>query len=722
MVRLCRNILGLLLGGLLWLWPLTAGAADLAARDVDERLSVDEAFGLTQPEAGAARSAEPAAKSAELPVTLEADRLSYEANGEVYAATGQVLLEQGTFSLQAEELMLETLLQDLAATGQVRVSQQDNELYGESIRYNLTTGEGSLRQARVFLGAKNFHLSGDRIAKTGPDSYRVRNGRFTTCDGEIPDWEFTAEQVDVTLGRYARVRNAWFRVRDLPVFYFPYLIYPVKTERESGLLTPRFAYSQDRGFKTSLAWYQVIDRNQDATLYLDYLTEKGVGKGLEYRYLFAGDNLGQARYYHVTGVADTPDLYAVEWQHGGLLPGEVRLTADVHYANDRLLFEDFGEVAEDYNREQTLATVIAQRNWSKFNLAGHLRYLQDLENDDDRTLQKLPELSATVPRYRLWQTPLYFSLESYATHYESEDAAEGERYALRPSLAAVFKPGRWLTVTPEVAVTHRSYQVDASEDDAATVPEYSLTLSSQVEKVFEVKRWGIDRLRHRIEPEVKYLHVVDAGQDDLPFFELPGQIAASERVEYALINRFTARKVRDDGSPFYREILKLRLSQSYVLDGDANLLTPAVEEDTFSPLRIELDARPTDLSYFSLDGNLAVDDGRSFSRLEIAAGLEDLNGNRFEAGYHYLRQADLEPDLRADYARAVLETSLLKPVHLRLEERYDVARGRTLETVVGVEYRARCWSVLVAFRDRLEDQSVTVNFMLAGLGGDGGFW
>ncbi|HKL25382.1 MAG TPA: LPS assembly protein LptD [Desulfuromonadales bacterium] len=688
MLRLCFYILCLLTGCLLWAWLPSASA---------------DALG-------------------EGPVTLEADRLSYEPVGEVYTATGQVLLQQGTFNLKAEELLFETALQDLAATGAVRIRQQEDELHGDRIHYNLTTGQGRLEQGRVFLGDKNFHLSGASVAKTGPDSYRVENGRFTTCDGEIPDWEFTAERVEVTMGRYARVRNAWFRVRELPLFYFPYLVYPVKAERETGLLTPQYGHSRERGTRISLAWYQIIDRNQDATLYLDYLSKKGVGKGLEYRYLFAGDNLGLARYYHVSGIAETPDLYAVEWRHGGMLPGKVRLTADIEYVDDRLLFEDFGEAAEDYNREQTLATVIAQRNWGKFNLAGHLRYLKDLESDNDLTLQRLPELSATASRYRLWRTPLFFSFESFATRFRSDEAAEGERYSLRPSLGMVLNPGSWLTVAPEVAVTYRSYSADATADDSVTVPEFSLALSTQLQKVIAFERWGFDRLRHRIEPEIRYVYTPDVDQEDLPFFDLQDRIAERNRIEYALINRFTARKKRDDAPPVYREILKLRLSQSYLIDEQANLTTPTSEKDAFSALRIELDARPSRRIFLALDGDLAVDEGRTFSRLEIAAGLDDQHGNRFEVGYHYLRQEAVEPDLQADHLRAELETALLKPVYLHLEERYDIGEDRSLETVVGLEYRARCWSLLVAVRDRLDDQSVTVNFQLAGLGGTEGFW
>ena len=717
-------IAGFIVGVFIWFCPLLQGVAGEetpAGMVQGQNENLTTAALVEEASDQETASADTTASEGDLdaqPVSLEADNLSYDQESGTYEASGHVVLRQDDVYLTADQLILQSATQDVAAEGAVQIRQADDELSGHRIHYNLSTGQGRVQQGRVFLSEKNFHLAGEDVEKTGEATYHVTNGRFTTCDGEVPDWEFSAEQIEVHLGRYATARNAWFRVNDVPLLYFPYILYPVKTERESGLLVPRVGYSREQGVKMSLAWYQVLDRNQDATIYLDYFSEMGVGKGLEYRYFFGRDNQGSAKYYHVSGISDIPDLYALEWEHGGTLPGNIRLTADVRYVDDVLFYEEFGEVAEDYNRDKTLATVIAQRNWQKFNLAGHIRYLKDLEGDNDTTLQQLPELSAALPGYRIGKTPLYVGLESYATRFRSDEAEDGERLYLRPSINAAFKPGSWLELSPEIALTQRFYSSDASENEV-TVPEYALTISTRLQKVFPFERWGLDSIKHSIEPQVAYVYVPEVEQGDLPVFDLKDRLLEQNRIEYALINRFTAKSTTGNAPPVYREVLNLRLSQSYDVgearDDDLD------DKEPFSDLRIELEARPTKKSFVELDSYIAAHNALAFNRLDVKAGLDAGRGNRLKLGYHYRREL---PDvgLSTDYLSAVMDTAWLKPVYLHLEERYDFQDSQHLETVVGLEYRARCWSFFMTFRDRLDDQQVMVNFVLAGLGGTNSFW
>ena len=128
---------------------------------------------------------------------------------------------------------------DAVADGQVELIEPGGELHGSSLQANFTTGLGRLGQGQVFLRERNFYLSGDEIERLGAASYRVSGGRFTTCDGDLPDWQFSAAQVDVSLGSYAVARDVWFEVRNQPLLYLPYLVFPVKQERESGFLLPR---------------------------------------------------------------------------------------------------------------------------------------------------------------------------------------------------------------------------------------------------------------------------------------------------------------------------------------------------------------------------------------------------------------------------------------------------------------------------------------------------
>jgi LPS-assembly protein len=664
---------------------------------------------------------------------MAADYLAYNAEEESYEAKGDVILRRDEVELRSDELLWQSATQDVVAQGSASLRDAETEASGERLHYNLSTGQGQIRDGQVFVREGNFHLVGEEIEKHSETDYFVKQGSFTTCDGEIPDWKFSASEVDVTLGGYARAKNVWFHIKDVPVLYTPYLSFPVMTERESGFLTPVFGYSNNKGARVSLAWYQVIDRNLDATISLDYLSETGLGKGLEYRYALANQNDGRAFYYHVTGLGETPnlkrpeedkdipDLYYLQWEHRGKLPGHWRLTADIEYTEDKLFFEEFGETAEEYSQDKTVSTLMLMRNWQKLNLVGYARYIEDLETNNDRTLQRLPEVGLNLSRYRLGDTPFYAGLESYATSFSRDEGEDGERLYLRPSLAAVFKPGSWLEIAPEVALYERIYNAD-SEDDEQFLPEFSLGLATRLVKGFDADFWGIDRIQHSLEPKAVYTYVPDESQDDLPLFDLFDRIERQNDISYALVNRLVARSTAADGSSVYRELLNLRLSQSYDIDEERN--NRSGEDQPFSDVRVELDFRPTRNISMDLDSEIPVYANDGFRTLNVGASARDDRGNAVRIDYSY-KDIDLS-GLATDYIKVQIDTSVLKPLYVRLEERYDFRDHRDLEKVVGLEYRSKCWSIFMTYRNRYrefeeDDEEIMVSFVLSGLGMGQGF-
>lgn len=666
----------------------------------------------------------------EAPVALAADSLIYDSAEDSYEAKGDVVLRQGAVELKSETLLWQAATQDAAAEGAVELEDAETKLSGASMQYNMATGQGQMRDARLFVREGNFHLAGEQVEKDGSSDYFVKKGSFTTCDGEIPDWKFSAEEVDVKVGGYAQAKNVWFHIKDVPVLYTPYITFPVKTERESGLLTPYYGYSSRKGVRASMAWYQVIDTHMDATVYLDYLSEIGLGKGLEYRYALPGQNTGKALYYHVTGTGeieeqdtqeDFPDLDYYRWEHRGLLPGGWRLLADIEYTDEKLFFEEFGEFAADYNRDKTVSTLTLRRNWQKLNLTGFARYIQDLEASHAETLQTLPELGLGLSRYRLGDTAFYVGLESYATNFWRDEGDDGERLYLRPSLSAAFKPGSWLEVTPEVAFYERLYKTDVTET-GKFIPEFSLALSSRLAKSFDANLLGSDRIRHSIEPSLTYTYIPDEEQGDLPLFDLRDRIERRNDVTFALINRLTARSQAADGSSSYRELFYLRLSQRYNIDVARN--DRSGENRPFSDLRVELDFTP--VRNFSLDAEsiIPVYGDSGFRTLSVGSTLKDNTGNAAKLSYKYT-DIDFEK-VATDYVEFQLDTSILKPLYIRFKERYDFQESRALEDFVGFEYRSKCWSLILSYKTRYlqdedNDHEIGFTFVLAGLGSPKGF-
>ncbi len=647
------------------------------------------------------------------PVSLEADQLDFDQAANLYRAAGQVRLRKGGVTLTSDAVTWDDAAGVATAEGNVVITEPTGEMTGERVRINLAEDRGLVSNGRVLLRENNFHIAGAEIEKLGEQSYRVTDGSFTTCDGDSPSWKFGASRLDVTLGEYARARHVVFYLRDLPVFYLPYLIYPVKTERESGLLMPRYGYSDKRGAQLSLAYYQVIDRSMDATFYLDYLSELGVGTGLEYRYIIGEDTAGEALAYHISGISGAEDRYALDWTHNGALPGRVRMAADLEYVSSRDYFEDFGEVSGEYNKDKAQSVLYLSRAWDKYHLGGQFKYTKDLQQDNDLTLQRLPEVRFSVQRQRFGDTPLFYQVDSSYNYFWRQRGIKGQRLSARPALAAVFQPGGALGIEPEIGYLQRFYWTsqEGPGEEQEGIYDFSTRISSQLERVYDRPGRRVGKIRHSLVPEMVYSYIPEEDQSHLPQFDVDDRIGPDNSIEYGLTNRFTARLEPENGEYVYHEFLYLRLSQQYDIDESRrDLLDPSDKRRPFSDLRTELILRPTRWSFIDLDSRFDVFYGQDgFSTFNLRGGIQDGAGNGLSLDYRFARDAQ-------EYLSGSVDTAWLKPVYLNYQHRYDFAGATTLEQVLNLEYRAQCWSLFLTLRDRLEDQEYLVSFALSGLG------
>lgn len=678
-------------------------------------------------------------------VNLEADVLSYDREASLYTARGDVRLTKGGVTLDADQMLFNDLTGDANATGNVYLTDPSGNLRAEQADYNMETGVGQIRSGKVFIKEHNFHLAGDELKRIGEQDYQLERGFFTTCDGDVPSWKFGARHIDVTLGKYARARNVLFYLHDLPVFYLPYIVFPAKTERESGMLMPRFGYSDKRGAELSLAYYQVIGRNQDATIYVDYLSDFGIGQGVEYRYIFGADNEGTLRGYYVNNIrdeylrnklkdepelADTldeDDRYALEWNHLGTLPGDWTLSADVEYVSNRDYFDEFGTVAEEYTKDQSESVVYLSRAWKNNIMAAELDYTQELEFDDDTTLQRLPEIRFDALRRRLGESPLFFGLGSTYTYFWREEEVvtgdwetskiKGQRLNLRPYLSAFFSPLPWLEVVPELGYRERLYETSSagpgSEEDG--IYDFSLRMGTSFSRVFHGGLGNYRKIRHSIDPEVVYSYVPNESQDHLPYFDSLDRIGVANRVTYALTNRFTARLEPQPGVVEYLEFLNFRLSQSYDIRQSRHDRQDIDEVDPLGDVRAELLWAPTRNTFFDLDARYDFHN-RSLDGFNARTGLRDQGGNSLSVDYRYSREETEYAGQGAEYVAGTASLALLAPFYLGYQHRYDVQGGVGLEKVFDLEYRSQCWSLFLTLRDRIDERQYVLVFALSGIG------
>ena len=232
---------------------------------------------------------------ADLPVQMSAERLSFNYQTNTYTARGNVSLSQGGTRLRADSIVYEANTGALNAMGGVIVRSGADVIEAEKISIDLNASTGVLFNGKLLLSRHNVYLEGKKLEKKGDANYRVEEGSFTTCDGATPDWRITGKDLDVTLEGYGVLKHGFFYVRDIPVFYLPWLMYPAKRQRQSGFLMPQMANSSMRGFDFRLPLFLDISPSIDSTITPRLCTNRAAQVGLEFRY-FPSENL-RGRFY-----------------------------------------------------------------------------------------------------------------------------------------------------------------------------------------------------------------------------------------------------------------------------------------------------------------------------------------------------------------------------------------------------------------------------------------
>ena len=123
------------------------------------------------------------------------------------------------------------------------------------------------------FGNKNNEprLKGNAVVSS-KDETNIYKAVFTTCKkikGEkCPSWSISAEEVkhDRTK-KIIKYKNAWLRIFDKPILYFPSFFHPdPSVERQSGFLSPILLNSSYSGQSIQLPYYKVLSDSKDLTI------------------------------------------------------------------------------------------------------------------------------------------------------------------------------------------------------------------------------------------------------------------------------------------------------------------------------------------------------------------------------------------------------------------------------------------------------------------------
>ncbi|HEX7228764.1 MAG TPA: putative LPS assembly protein LptD, partial [Candidatus Binatia bacterium] len=407
-------------------------------------------------------------------INVTADKLSTSDGSNQIEATGSVELKRDLTTLKADEVRVNRTTQDVEAKGKVTVDDPEWKVKSaDSIQMNMEQETGEIQNGDLFLENGHVSMSGRRLQKLGGQSYHFEDGFFTTClcESGAPSWKFFAEQMNLDLEGVGTVKNAYFYVFDVPVLYVPYGIFPIKAERQTGLLFPQVGQSNKDGFRYLQPFYWAMSKSTDSTVSFDVETRTRLGVLGELRTKIdrESDFRIDGSYFNelwrknadddvVDKTIANPHIPQDRWNiissHRYFTGNDWLTFSDIAGYSDTLFTRELvdrfdlpGNVESDIRRSRFGKSIFGVfRNWGDTFLKADYAFYQDFIQNQSTTMQRSPEINFWGRRL-LPNFPLEFRWRGQGINYwrtggvnpSRPQTGDGLRLDLRPEVVLPFR-------------------------------------------------------------------------------------------------------------------------------------------------------------------------------------------------------------------------------------------------------------------------------------------
>jgi LPS-assembly protein len=681
------------------------------------------------------------------------EEIIYDEYADEVTAKGDVTAEREGLRLSADTIRIYPSAQTAVADGNIQVTSGEDFFSGSRLEIDWGRESGTFYDGTLFLKENHFFVRAEEITKVDADTYTAEDVSITTCDGESPTWRIEGKKLDVTYEGYGYVNHAFFKLKAVPLIYSPFLVFPMKTKRQSGLLTPRISFSDKKGTQFSQPYYWAINDSMDATLYADYMSSRGIKMGGEYRYFLSEDDKGVVMFdfFEDRKVDDGTGTSTRDWGYGDdryLRPNSDRywfrmkhdqtfgeragLMFDFDIVSDQDYLEDFsgGYSGFDdswylfdsvFNRVMDNYNDPVRKNRINFNVRrpGYGLNIEALwwDNviarrylDTDETVQSLPVIYFDRYKQPLFSLPIYVAFETQSAYLFRKDGSRGGRIDLYPRIYLPYRFGRMLSVEPSLGGRETFWQLDDLGDGDLDLErtqhrelyDFQLDLSSEIENVFQ-RKWGnVDGLKHAVKFLVEYDYTPTLEQEELPYFDGLDRIEDENLVSYTVVNTVTTRSGEKDAYS-YKQGLRFELSQSYDVgrqrDGDSKPFNP-VEAD----LQLDLG------KWCNLQGDAAWSPyTNEFTSHNLTYKFRDSRGDALYLQHRYTESL-------YESAKAALKMRLTDRIWLFADYERNLITNKDIGRSLDAVYRAQCWSVEARYEEETENTSLSFVFTFYGLG------
>ncbi len=615
---------------------------------------------------------------AEEETTITSETLEYFEDTSTYVAKGSVKVKGENMVIESEEMSYNEQTSEIIASKNVKYDDAEMSIKASKVQLNLKKDTGMLYEAEVLHKKENYHISGKEIEKRGKKYYFAPEATFTTCDPSAPAWCFRGDDIDLFVDEKLKAKDVSFNIKGVPVLYSPYISVPFHSERKTGFLMPVFDNSESRGIRIGIPFYWAVSEDKDATFLVDAYSKRGIGEGLEYRYIKPGNIKGRWWLYHIKDTLLKKNFLEVRSLHEQRSKDRIGGFLSINYVNREDFYREYSPYRElRTNRfvESTGEISLPLTN-SRFYLLS--QYWVDLKEEVRPAAQRLPEFGYVLNPTKVG--PFWFSTTATVSNFWRDKGVYGQRLDIYPRILHTF--GKDIVLSQALGFREMAYSLQRTDDDFShrEAIEYSAITNTRF-----LKRYN--SFTHVLEPSLGYTLITDPQPQDLPVFDSTELFKKTSKVELSLINRLL------DASG---EFIILRVSQA--LDatlGDRPFLPFRLEVGIKKPVSLRLDA-----TYDVHQGELeSINSDFSYSISESSVWF----------GQRYNKQENIT------FYRGGFGLHPFKPWYLNSSISYD-AKGKVIRDItIDLKFLRQCWGVNMQFNKYPGDYSVSIMFELKGL-------
>ena len=673
---------------------------------------------------------------------------------------GNVSVQQGYRSVTADAVEIDRQNETAVASGNVTLREPGVVMTGSQIQYNSLSEQADLSDAQYVLHDRQLSGSAQALTRHADGNITISEGAMTYCAPDDPTWVLHAEslKIDPEQGE-GQAWGAKLRVAGLPVFYLPWVQFPIDSRRKTGLLFPDIGSDSRGGLDITQPIYFNLASNYDALYRPRYIQERGLLHQGQGRWLsetvgyweMNGSWIGDDERYQNANPTIDADRWLFNTQHNGEFGSAWRTKIAYTRVSDPEYIRDIENNRLSAQRRTALQQ-LGRVDWlgEDWQVRVDVEKFQSLADDIRNDYQKLPQITARWRGTQNWMgvEPI---LLTQLSHFESDSVrVTGERLYME---AGLTMPNRWAYgfLTPTVKYRSVSYELDdfpLIEDDSPDAGSLMASLDGGL--IFERQTsLGGSKVTQTLEPRAYYLYSEYEEQSGQPDFD-----SAELTFSYDQLyrdTRFSGHDRIDDANQ-----LALGATSRFIdnASGNETLRASIGQIFYFRDREVRLNQIDPDLteSTSAIAAELAWSPSRKW-RLRSSV-LYDPNDNNFDAAY---AQASFMPGggkiFNLGYTLREPPPSLIdRPVTEQANAsayypindtwsvfgayEYSLEASEVVESMVGFEYDDCCWRVrllymryvdtlvgdIVDFNDpNLErESSFQIQVMLKGMGGFGG--